>query len=926
MKRRNRLLLLLLPLALAAIGGAAVLLIPTERVAALAAEKAGAMLGREVKIDDVSLALFPRPAVALEGLEVAGRTQDATPVATVGRVLLRPRILPLLRRQVLIDAIIIDQPRVMVEIDADNISNLPVLAGTMDSTGTAVDGATGEGPAGAAADSPAGALSFLVQRLQINDARLAYRDANTGALIRIDGLDQRLRLAGDLEGGELRRIALDGQVEIAELAVQAPEALAVPIHGIRVAVEHKATLNLAGDVLSLDHLALRVQELALEGSGTVRELTNPEARSVSLRLGAGPVDVGQLIRSLPQGLLTLKGPDGKPTALPEVDGVLSIDVAIDGPLGADSIPAVDGTAAFESFKLGYREFGELVSGLDGKIAFSLDSLTSDGITGRLLGEPMYLAFNVRDLANPHVQAAVRAALDLGRAKSQKLVPDSIDAAGRIALDLRLDLPLPTPEKGALDGSVEFQKVRLQTPALQEPVAIEAGALALQGQRLRADQFAVRLGESDLTLDLDVQDWLPLALGDSAALPKVAFETRSKLLDLDALLGPADTLGYGALLFARMAERPLDGRPVEEVAAEAGLGLPALPPMELKGGVRIGEMRRDGLLLRDVVVGLGANGQRLELTDARFQMMGGGIQVAAQIGMPLARADEEAAPTYPVAFSFQVQDVGAAPFFDTFTPFRDHLSGSLLLVGTGRAVLDEHLLPLRESISASGTAAVGEGQLVNWPALQKLGEQLGAVGFDTLTFNDWVGKFSISGPRIMLHETAIEGPELGVRAAGQLDFNGELDFGATVSLPASITSRIRGDLATRLTGAAAGPDGRVPIGVKLSGPALSPKVEVDFSAAASNLAAEAKRETEAKLREAEEQARARAEEAAREAAGKVADKVTGRLTDMLRPGKDSVPPADSIPPADSVSIPAAADSARAKAEKKVRDKLCGIIKC
>jgi hypothetical protein len=550
MKRRRRLLLLLLllPLVLVGAGVAAAFLIPTERVAALAAEPAGAMLGRELKIADVSLAIFPRPAVALEGLEIAGRTQDATPVATVHRVLLRPRILPLLRRQVIIDAIGIDQPRLMVEIDADNISNLPVLA-----TGAE------PGAAPAADGPPAGALSFLIQSLKITDARLAYRDANSGALIRIDGLDQQLRLAGDLEGGELRRIALDGKIEIAELAVQAPAALAVPLHGIHLALEHRASLDLAGDSLTLDRLALKIQELALEGTGTVHALSNPETRSVALRLGAGPVDVGQLIRSLPRELLTLKGPDGQPTELPEVDGVLRVDVAIAGPIGADTLPDINGSAAFERFRLGYREFGELVSGLDGKVVFSLGSLVSDGFSGKLLGEPFNLAFTVHDLAAPQVRASLRTALDLGKARAQKLLPDSIDASGRVALDLKLDLPLPTPEQGTLDGTIQLQQVRLATPALLQPVAIESGALAFQGQRLRADAITVRLGESDLTLDLEARDWLPFALGDTAALPKVAFETRSKLLDLDALLGPADTLGYGALLFARMAERPLDGR-------------------------------------------------------------------------------------------------------------------------------------------------------------------------------------------------------------------------------------------------------------------------------------------------------------------------------------------------------------------------------
>lgn len=935
MKRRNWiLLLLLLPLFLALAGIAAVLLIPTERVGALAADRATAMLGREVTIEGVSLTLFPRPAVALSGVAVAGRVQDETPVATVSRVQLRPRILPLLKRQVVIDAIVLDEPRILVAIDANSISNLPVLGGG----GNAEDGGETTSPAqadpeaaGETAPREGAGLAFLIRRLEINDAHLAYRDERTGAVVTVGGLDQRLRLSGDLAGGQLQRIALDGTVAIDSLSAHAPEQFAVPIEGLRLRVEHRAALDLAGDSLSLDRLAVTIQEFELEGEGTVLALSDPEARTVSLRLGAGSADVGQLLRSLPGGLLALTGPDGNPTAIPEVDGVLRIDVAIAGPLGTDSLPEVDGTASFEHFTLGYGEMGELVSDLDGTIAFSLDSVTTTGLTGRLLGEPLFLEFAVHDLAAPRARSALKGAVDLNTLEARGLLPDSVAAAGRIALDLRVQTPLLTPEEGTVDGAIELQSLRLRAPAVLEPVSVESGTIAFEGQRLLAQEIAVQLGKSDLTLNLDARDWLPFALGDSAALPRVTVDTRSKLLDLDAILGPADTLGYGALLFARMAERPIDGRPVEALAEEAGLGLPAIPPMELEADLRIDEMRRDALLLRDVAVGLAANGDRLELTDASFQMMGGGIQVAAQIGMPLAREGAETEVEYPVVFSFQVQDVGAAPFFDTFTPFREHLSGSLLMAGTGRAVLDRHLLPLRESIAASGTVLLSEGQLVNWPALQKLGEELSAVGFDTLTFKDWAGQFSISGPRIMLHETAIEGGKLGIRAAGELGFNGVLDLGATVNLPPELSARIRGELASRLTDAVKAEDGSIPIGVKVTGPALSPKLEVDFSAAAANLAAEARREAEAKLKVAEEKARATAEAAAKEAAARAAakllpggDSLTAERLDSLgaRLRLDSL----GARRPDSLSLPAAADTARAKVEKKVRDRLCGIIRC
>jgi len=898
MKRRRWLLLLLIPpLALVLAGVAAVALIPTDRIAQLASDQASAALGREVRVDDVALKLFPRPAVSLTGIEIAGRTQSDTPVATVGRVLLQPRLLPLLRRQVVVDAIVLDEPRVLVEFDAEGIANLPVFAQAGDSTGGEPQATSSEAGAG-------GAIAFLVRRIGINGAHLTYHDARTGTRVVVEGLDQRLSLAGDLAGGALRRIALDGELDIPALSVAAPAHLAVPLDSLRLRVVHKAALDLEGDSLTLDRLAVTVQGLELEGAGTVHALSAPEARTISVRLGAGPADIGALLRSLPRELLALRGADGEPIALPELGGVLQVDVGVAGRLGGDSIPAIDGLVALNNFSLAYGELAEVVSGLDGRIVFSLDSLVSDGIKGRLLGEPLALSFAVRDLAAPRVQASLQAALDLARAKAKKLLPDSVEAAGKVALDLKADVPVPAPVEGRVDGVVELEGVRLRAPGLQVAASIPAGKIVLAAERVETKGFTVKLGESDLALDLAVSNWLPFALGDTAALPKVSFESRSRLLDLDAILGPADTLGYGALLFARLAERDLGGRPVEEVAREAGLGLPTLPPMELKGTVRAGEIRRDGLNLRDVVVGLRANGERLELTEARFQMMGGGIQIAAQIGMPLARGGAEEAPAYPVAFSFQVQDVGAAPFFDTFTPFREHLSGTLLLVGTGSAVLDEQLLPLRESVRASGTAAVSDGQLVNWPALQRLGQELSAVGFDTLTFKDWVGKFSISGPRIMLHQTAIAAGELGIDAAGSLGFNGDLDFGATVHLSRELVSRIRSDLANRLTAAAAAGDGRVPIGVKVTGPALSPKLELDFSAAAANLAAQAKRE-------AEEKARAAAEEAARKAAEKIL------------PGADSL--AKRILP-DSLPLPAAADSARAKVEQAAKKKLCGLIKC
>lgn len=904
MKRRNWILaLLLVPLFLVLAVLGAVLLIPTERVGALAAEHASTLLDREVTIKRVSLKVFPRPGVSLDQLEVAGRVQDERPVARVGRVELRPRLLPLLRRQVVIDAIVIDQPDILVAIDANSISNLPLIE------------RLGEGDeldAMASSRKEGAELAFLVRRLEINDAHLTYHDERTGTIVGVDGLTQKLTIAGDLTGGALERIALGGTIAIDSLSAIIPEVLAFPIEGLHLQLAHDALLDLAGDSLHLEHLALGIEGIELSGQGSFYGLADPAVRRVALDLGAGPVDLDQLLGALPEGVLALLTPDGASTR-PKLNGEVRVDVSLVGQLGGDSVPSVTGMIEFDQFGLGLVDPGDLLSELRGAIAFSLDSVVTPGLDGYLLGAPLSLAFRAEDLADPAIEGRVGAQIDLARVTELGLTPDSLELAGHIGVDLQLAGRALAPAETRVDGSLGFRTLEITSPALQEKVEIDSGLFSFADNRVDIDDLVLRLGTSDLRVGLRASEWLGLVLGDTLVLPNVNLAVHSRLLDLDALLGPPDSLTYGTLLFARMAERPIGDRRVEEVAEELGLGLPAIPPMHLDGEIRIGELRREVLVLNDLFVHLTAAGEVLELQEASFDLFGGGINLSAEIGMPVAVRGDEAEIHYPVDFSFQVEDIGAAPFLDRFTPFRDHLSGSMKVSGSGSATLDEYLLPLRETVSTSGSIDLTEGRLVNWPALRRFGEHLSLADFDTLTFQDWTGRFSISGPRIILHETTIGGGELGIRAAGELDFNGTLDLGATVDLPARLARQVRGEFATRLASAVAAEDGSIPIGVKVTGSATSPKLELDLSSTARSLAEEARKaaaeraraaEAEAreraeelareKVEEVEAQAREKVEEKAREATQRVRSKLTDRLTDRLRPKRDSVPPPDSVP--------------------------------
>ncbi|MBT8479036.1 MAG: AsmA family protein, partial [Gemmatimonadetes bacterium] len=72
-------------------------------------------LNRRVSIGSADLQIFPRPQVRLLRLRIENLPDfEGTPLATVDEVLLRPRLLPLLRRRLEIDRVRAVGPRVLL--------------------------------------------------------------------------------------------------------------------------------------------------------------------------------------------------------------------------------------------------------------------------------------------------------------------------------------------------------------------------------------------------------------------------------------------------------------------------------------------------------------------------------------------------------------------------------------------------------------------------------------------------------------------------------------------------------------------------------------------------------------------------------------------------------------------------------------------
>ena len=868
---------------------AAALLIPGERVAAAVAARAEALLGQRVRMADVGLRFLPMPGVRISGVVVGG-TADDDALATADAVELRARLLPLLRGRVIIGSLALDRPRILVVVDSAGGTNIPVLGPDE------VDTSAGTGPRD---------ITFAVDRLTVTDGGITFRDARDGSEVRLAGWDQRLRIRGDVRGGRLGEIELGGWLEVDDIDATLPRVV-LPVRDLALRVTHDATLDRTTDRLTLRALDVTAGGITLVGAGTLDSASSATGRSAELSLLAEGFDAGRLLELLPDSVrprLTLPG--GRPL---RPVGTASVRLEIDGPLTPGALPRFDGALSLAG--AGIESDDEaLASDVRGEMVFSADSAVLRA-GGTLLGERFTMAVAVREPAAPSAVVAFNGSADLARLAPLGLVPDTLSVSGSIRASLQALLPTTDLAAARVAGTVDLGAVRVLGGTV--PLTVSSGKLTFAGQRIIVDPLALRLGEEGrVDVRAEVDGWIRALADSTAAPPGIAAEVMAGALDLDRLLGPPEG-EYPALLFARLQDRPLDdGRTAAEAAVAAHMRVPALPKVEAEARIRIDRLVRNATAYDNVDATVRITPDSIQVLAASFGFMGGTVRGNGTL-VPLALDSTGAAERARLTATYALANVGAAPFFDRLTPFRDHLAGELSMAGTLAMELDQHALPDRASVSSDGTAAVSQGRLAGWRVLEAASQRLGLTALDTVRFRDWAGTFRIVGPLVTLDETALDGPEISARAAGSFDFGGRLDLGATAYLSRELAARA-GAIGQQVI-AAAGDGDRVPVGIRITGDASSPTVALDLSAARDNVVARARESAE---REARAVA-ARATEVALDRL-EIPDSLRGLPADSLRKViGDSL--FELLP--DSLRVPP--DSVRARAEDALRKRLRGLF--
>ncbi|MFD0858578.1 AsmA family protein [Roseovarius aquimarinus] len=189
MKFLTRLLGILLVAVALAFG--ALFFLPGERIARIAAERIGAMTGREVSMTgDTAISFYPVLGISTGRTTIANADwASGGPMLEADSLKVGVDPIALIGGEVRITGLEVARPRIVIERDASGRGNWEIGVDGVAQSGQGADG--GDGTGGEAAQSRA--LALTLDRALITDASVTYIDARAGTQQEMSGVDLDLR-------------------------------------------------------------------------------------------------------------------------------------------------------------------------------------------------------------------------------------------------------------------------------------------------------------------------------------------------------------------------------------------------------------------------------------------------------------------------------------------------------------------------------------------------------------------------------------------------------------------------------------------------------------------------------------------------------------------------------------------------------------
>lgn len=233
------------------------------------AQEAEKATGRKLTIDgDLSLSVFPWIGVEIAQVSLGNAPGFGdTPFASVGKVEVRARLMPLLRSEIEVARVVLRDLKLDLVVDEKGRTNWEDLAGG--------DKAPAETPATPAAQGGAAVAGVVVSGVQIDAARVSYTDRQAKTQYVVDKLDLK---TGEVRPGNRFPLELGFDVSVSE-----------PQLSGRVDIAGNVLFELAGPIADIEGFSLRFKGKGAALPGGSADITLSSKLALDLATGTAAI-------------------------------------------------------------------------------------------------------------------------------------------------------------------------------------------------------------------------------------------------------------------------------------------------------------------------------------------------------------------------------------------------------------------------------------------------------------------------------------------------------------------------------------------------------------------------------------------------------------------------------------------------------------
>jgi AsmA protein len=254
---------------------------------------------------DLSWQFFPSIGVTLNNTRIASLSFPDKPVATLEEVLVAVEVMPLLQRQLRIEAVSVTGAVIDLQTDLQARNNWDISSSSANpksqtaapsATPTADQPEDNKAAGEIAGDAPGSELDLAIARLSLRNVSLSYQNFRTGDQAALEQL--QVLVKGMNDRGDLFPITLSTQVH----KIENVPALAVDING--ELGFHKQRLQLQGLRLAVAPVDQQADPVDLSLQGELNLAAEPGAKQVDLQTLLKPLNVRPWLALLNQSVET----------------------------------------------------------------------------------------------------------------------------------------------------------------------------------------------------------------------------------------------------------------------------------------------------------------------------------------------------------------------------------------------------------------------------------------------------------------------------------------------------------------------------------------------------------------------------------------------------------------------------------------------